>query len=134
MLTAEQVEDFRQSWRPTPEKVDLAVKTAIEIANPSRIFIFGSWARRETTIDSDLDLAVLIPDERKHEIGELRNKILRRFSDIPMSIDLVIASEGYAAEFLDSINSIYFKILRNGELVYDDGTHSTSESASYQSC
>lgn len=131
MLTAEQVEDFRQSWRPTPEKVDLAVKTAIEIANPSRIFIFGSWARRETTIDSDLDLAVLIPDERKHEIGELRNKILRRFSDIPMSIDLVIASEGYAAEFLDSINSIYFKILRNGELVYDDGTHSTSASASY---
>jgi predicted nucleotidyltransferase len=131
MLTADKVEEFRRSWRPTPEKVDLAVKTAIEIATPSRVFIFGSWARGEATIDSDLDLAVLMPDERKSEIGELRNKILRRFSEIPMSIDLVIASEGYAAEFLDSINSIYYKILRKGELVYDDGTHSTNASASH---
>jgi predicted nucleotidyltransferase len=133
MLTAEQVEDFRKSWRPTPEKVDLAVKTAIEIAHPSRVFIFGSWARGDTTVDSDLDLAVLMPDERKNEIGELRSKILRRFSDISMSIDLVIASEGYAAGFLDSINSIYYKILSNGEMVYDDGTHSISASASHKS-
>jgi predicted nucleotidyltransferase len=119
MLTAEKVEEFRESWRPTPEKVDLAVKTAVEIASPSRVFIFGSWARGEATIDSDLDLAVLVPDGRRDEIGELRKMILRAFGDIRMSIDLVLASEGYAAEFLDSINSIYYKILRKGELVYD---------------
>lgn len=71
MLTAENLEDFRQSWRPTPEKVDLAVKTAIEVANPSRVFVFGSWARGEATADSDLDLAVLVPNERKNEIPEL---------------------------------------------------------------
>jgi len=120
MLTAEKLEDFRQSWRPTPEKVDLAVKTAIEIARPSRVFIFGSWARGEASIDSDLDLAVFVPDERTNEIGEMRKAILRAFGNIRMSIDLVFASEGYAAEFLDSINSIYYKILRTGKLVYDD--------------
>jgi predicted nucleotidyltransferase len=119
MLTAEEIETFRESWRPTPEKVDLAVRTAVQIARPSRVFIFGSWARREATIDSDLDLAVLVPDERSNEIGELRKRILRAFGDIRMSIDLVLASEGLASEFLDSINSIYFKILRKGELVYD---------------
>jgi predicted nucleotidyltransferase len=119
MLTAEKVVEFRESWRPTPEKVDLAVKTAVEIAKPSRVFIFGSWARGEANIDSDLDLAVLVPDERRNEIGELRKAILRAFGDIRMSIDLVLASERYAAEFLDSINSIYYKILRKGELVYD---------------
>jgi predicted nucleotidyltransferase len=105
MLTAEKVVEFRESWRPTPEKVDLAVKTAVEIAKPSRVFIFGSWARGEANIDSDLDLAVLVPDERRNEIGELRKAILRAFGSIPMSID--------------SINSIYYKILRKGELVYD---------------
>ena len=36
-----------------------------------------------------------------------------------MSIDLIFASEGYASEFLSSVNSIYYKILRQGEVAYD---------------
>lgn len=121
MLTAVNLEDFRQSWRPTPEKVDIAVKTAIEVANPSRVFIFGSWARGEATENSDLDLAVFFPDSRKAELGELRRKISRGLDSIPMSIDLIVASEGHAAEFLGSVNSIYYKIVNRGKLVYDSG-------------
>jgi predicted nucleotidyltransferase len=121
MLTAEKLEEFRQSWRPTPEKVDLAVKTAIEVARPSRVFIFGSWARGDATDSSDLDLAVLFPDYRKAELGELRKEISRAIKDIRMSIDLIVASEGYAAEFVSSVNSVYYKILHQGKLVYDSG-------------
>jgi predicted nucleotidyltransferase len=121
MLTAEKLEEFRQSWRPTPEKVDLAVKTAIEVARPSRVFIFGSWARGEATDSSDLDLAVFFPDDRKAELGELRRKIARAIKDIRMGVDLVVASEGYAAEFISSVNSVYYKILHQGKLVYDSG-------------
>jgi predicted nucleotidyltransferase len=119
MQTAEKLDDLRQSWRPTPEKVDLAVKTAIEVAHPSRVFIFGSWANGEATDRSDLDLAVFLPDDRKAELGELRRRIRRELSGIRMSIDLIVASEGYAAEFLSSVNSIYYKIVRRGRLVYD---------------
>jgi predicted nucleotidyltransferase len=121
MLTAEKLEDFRQSWRPTPEKVELAVKTAIEVAHPSRVFIFGSWARGEATDSSDLDLAVFFSDDRKAELGELRNEISNAIKGIRMSVDLVVASESYAAEFLNSVNSIYYKILHKGRLVYDSG-------------
>jgi predicted nucleotidyltransferase len=121
LLTAEKLEEFRQSWRPTPEKVELAVKTAIEVARPSRVFIFGSWARGEATDSSDLDLAVFFPDDRKAELGELRKEISRAIKDIRMGIDLVVASEGYAAEFLSSVNSVYYKILHQGKLVYDSG-------------
>ncbi len=121
MLTDEKLEDFRQSWRPTPEKVDLAVKTAIEVAHPSRVFIFGSWARGEVNDSNDLDLAVLFPDDRNAELGELRKELSCRLKDIRMSIDLIVASEGYAAEFLSSVNSVYYKILHQGKLVYDSG-------------
>ena len=121
MQTAEKIEEFRQSWRPTPEKIDLAVKTAIDVAHPSRVFIFGSWARGEATDSSDLDLAVFFPDDRKAELGELRKEISRAIKDIRMSIDLVVASEGYAAEFISSVNSVYYKILHQGKLVYDSG-------------
>jgi predicted nucleotidyltransferase len=119
MLTAEKLEDFRQSWRPTPEKVDLAVKTAIEVARPSRVFIFGSWARGEATADSDLDLAVLVPDERKSEIPDLRRQISRQLEPMRMSIDLILVTEEYFAKFRSSINSIYYKIANQGKLVHE---------------
>jgi predicted nucleotidyltransferase len=119
MLTAEKLEDFRQSWRPTPEKVDLAVKTAIEIARPSRVFVFGSWARGEATDLSDLDLAILIPEERMGEIPELRRQINQRLGLIKMSIDLILVTEEYFAKFRSSINSIYYKIANQGKLIYE---------------
>jgi predicted nucleotidyltransferase len=119
MLTAEKVEEFRQSWRPTPEKVDLAVKTAIEVAHPSRVFLFGSWARGEATVDSDLDLAVIVPDERMNEIPELRRQISRQLEPMRMSVDLILVTEEYFAKFHSSINSIYYKIANQGKLVYE---------------
>ncbi len=121
MLTAEKVRAVLEELAPTKEKVDLAVKTAIEIARPSRVFIFGSWARGEAKWDSDLDLAVFLPDDRKTELGELRRDIRRHLDSIPMSIDLIVASEGYVAEFLSSVNSVYYKIVQSGKLVYDSG-------------
>jgi predicted nucleotidyltransferase len=119
MLTAEQQEEFRQSWRPTREKVDLAVQTAIEIARPSRVFVFGSWARGEATDLSDLDLAVLIPEERTSEIPELRRQISQRLGPIRMSVDLILVTEEYFAKFRSSINSIYYKIANQGKLIYE---------------
>jgi predicted nucleotidyltransferase len=111
--------DTRQSWRPTPEKVDLAVKKAVEVAHPSRVFIFGSWARGEANDSSDLDLAIFLDDDRKFEIGDLRKKIRTGLGDLKMSIDLIIATEGYVKEFLSSINSVYYQIVNEGKLVYD---------------
>jgi predicted nucleotidyltransferase len=119
MATIQQVDTFRNSWRPTQEKVDLAVKKVVEIAKPSRVFLFGSWPRGEATVDSDLDLAILVSDDRKSEIGEMHSKIRDGLRGIPMSIDLIIASEGHVAEFLSSVNSVYYKIVHRGKLVYD---------------
>jgi predicted nucleotidyltransferase len=120
MLTADKVRAALEELAPTQEKVDLAVKTAIEVAQPSRVILFGSWPRGEAKWDSDLDMAVFFPDDRKAELGQLRSAISRAIKDIRMSIDLVVASEGYAAEFISSVNSVYYKILHQGKVVYDN--------------
>ena len=119
MATAHQIEAFRQSWSPTQEKVDLAVKAAIETAHPSRVFVFGSWARGEATQESDLDLAILLPEQRRGEIPQLQRQIRQKLEGIRMSIDLVLVTEDYFALFLRSINSIYYKIAHEGKLVYE---------------
>jgi hypothetical protein len=58
-----------EALAPTQEKVDLAVKVAIEVARPSRVILFGSWARGEAKWDSDLDLAVLMPNSAEAELA-----------------------------------------------------------------
>jgi predicted nucleotidyltransferase len=119
MQSAEQLEEFRQSWRPTAEKVDFAIRTAIEIAHPSRVYVFGSWARGETRPESDLDLAILVPEQRRSEIPELRRQIGRKLETVRMSVDLVLVTEDYFSQFRSSINSLYYKIANQGKLVYE---------------
>ncbi len=119
MPTAEKLDELRMSWRPTPEKVDGVVRTAIEVVRPSRVFIFGSWARGEAATARDLDLAVLVPDERSDEIGELRRRLDSKLEVVRMSVDLILVSEGYFAQFGASINSVYYKIANQGKLVYE---------------
>ena len=119
VLTAEKVRAALETLSPTQEKVDLAVKTAVEIAQPSRVILFGSWARGEAQWDSDLDLAVLMPDAFLDRLGEIHRRIRTKLHEIPMTIDLVVTTEGTASQFLDSVNSIYHRILTQGRIVYE---------------
>jgi predicted nucleotidyltransferase len=118
VATTQQLESIREEWAPTREKVDRAVKAAIEIANPSRVFLFGSWPRGEATPQSDLDLAVFVDDDRSGEIAAIRRKIGESLHGISMDIDLIIAPESLVAEFMSSVNSVYYKIVHGGKLVY----------------
>ena len=119
MTAAEQVRAALEELRPTQEKVDLAVKTAVEVAQPSRVILFGSWPRGEAKWDSDLDMAVLMPDSAEQELGSLRRSLRRKLDELPMSIDLVMATEEFATRFRGEINSIYYRILRDGQVAYE---------------
>lgn len=120
MLTSAQVRAILETLTPTQEKVDLAVKLAVEVAQPSRVILFGSWARGEAQWDSDLDLAVLLPDGSEPKIGEIRRSLRRKLDEIPMTIDLVLTTEGGCADrFRNSINSIYYRILTEGHVAYE---------------
>ena len=94
MLTAEQVEAVLRRYTPTQEKVDLAVRAAIEVANPSRVILFGSWARGEAKWDSDLDMAILMPDSSEPLLDQVRRELRRKLEQVPMTIDLVMMTEG----------------------------------------
>ncbi|MGA3372255.1 MAG: nucleotidyltransferase domain-containing protein [Terracidiphilus sp.] len=119
MLTAEKVREALEALSPTQEKVDLAVKTAVEIAQPSRVIVFGSWARGEAQWDSDLDLAVLMPDSAEPRISEIRRALRRRLDTLPLSVDLVMTTEEFASRFRNEVNSIYYRILRDGQVAYE---------------
>src|ERR1035438_8927747 len=126
MQIAEKVRTALEALSPTQEKVDLAVKTAVEIAQPSRVILFGSWARGDAKWDSDLDMAVLMPDTAEERLGEIHRSIRSKLEEIPMTIDLVVTTEGTAGQFHGSINSIYHRILTQGQVAYEHDTAHTS--------
>jgi predicted nucleotidyltransferase len=119
MLIAEKVRAALEELAPTQEKVDRAVQLAIETAQPSRVILFGSWARGEAKWDSDLDMAVLMPDSAERDLGDIRRALRRRLGEVSMSIDLVMATEEFANCFGSEINSIYYRILRDGRVAYE---------------
>jgi hypothetical protein len=49
-----------------------------------------------------------------------------------MSIDLVMATEGFANRFRSEINSIYYRILQDGQVAYEHRPHHTSTGSSDQ--
>jgi predicted nucleotidyltransferase len=116
---AQKVRAALEALAPTQEKVDLAVKAAIEVASPSRVILFGSWARGEAKWDSDLDLAVLLPNSAESELPNLHRSLRGKLREIPMSIDLVMFTEGLAQQFGQSINSIYYGIFKDGKVAYE---------------
>ena len=132
MLTADKVRAALEALAPTQEKVDLAVRTAVEVAQPSRVILFGSWPRGEAKWDSDLDMAVLMPEEFLSELGEIHRRIRRRLHEIPMTIDLVVTTEGTAESFRGSINSIYHRILTQGQPAYDSKATDASANPAQQ--
>jgi len=92
MTTAEKVRAAFEELAPTQKKVDLAVKTAVEIALPSRVILFGSWPRGEAKWDSDLDMAVLMPDAFLDSLGVVHRSIRSKLEKISMTIDLVVTT------------------------------------------
>ena len=120
MLTAERVRAVLEELSPTQEKVDRAVGLAVELTQPSRVILFGSWPRGEAKWDSDLDLAVLLDDAREPELGAIRRVLRRKLDEIPMSIDLVLTTNSCAEQFRGSINSIYHRILTEGQVAYEE--------------
>ena len=131
MLTAEKVRAALDALAPTKDKVDLAVKTAIEIAQPSRVILFGSWARGDAKWDSDLDLAVFLPDAAEPRMFEIRRALRRKLDTVPMTIDLVMATEGFANRFRNEINSIYHRILLDGQVSYEQQPKHSSRNSSH---
>ena len=110
------VQAKERDWSVTDEKVKEAVRRIIEVADPSRVVLFGSRARGENRSDSDLDLAVIIDAPEEDVRHRLPRQALR---GLRMEISLIVVSQQKYDLHRPWLNSVFHSIDREGIILYD---------------
>ncbi|HXG33907.1 MAG TPA: nucleotidyltransferase domain-containing protein [Bryobacteraceae bacterium] len=104
-------------WAVTAEKIQAAIQRIVELAQPRKIILFGSYVRGETNIHSDVDILVVVPDtvrDRRKESVRLQ----RALRDILMPMDILVVPESEWEAFKDAPGLIYREAWTTGKIVY----------------
>lgn len=105
-------------WVITPEKVQTAIQKIIEVSQPRKLILFGSYVSGETHPNSDLDILIVtredVENPRKESV-----RIRRALKGILMSMDILVVPESKLRELSNLPGLIYREATRNGKVVYE---------------
>jgi len=99
------------------EQIREAVRILAETAHPSKVIVFGSYARGEAQDNSDLDLLVIeraVPNKRE-EMVRLR-KALR---PLRIPVDVLVASEEEVREWGHLPGTVLYWALKEGKALHE---------------
>jgi predicted nucleotidyltransferase len=103
-----------------PATVLTAIERIVAACQPASILAFGSRAKKNARIDSDLDLLVLLRapvSDRRSVCCSLRE----RLADLPLSKDIFVTDPEHFAEHSARINSVYHDAAEDGLYLWRDG-------------
>ena len=101
--------------------LDRIVKVIVDEADPEQIILFGSCARGDATVGSDIDLVVVEAEpfgegrDRRAETARLYRALT--FFDTPT--DLLVYSSDEVEYWRDSLNHVLARALREGYMLYE---------------
>lgn len=105
-------------WEITPQKVETAIKKIIEVSQPKKLILFGSYISGNINKNSDLDFLVITSDDivnpRKESI-----RIRRSLKGICMPIDILVVPESKLDKLAKVPGLIYREALTKGKVVYE---------------
>ena len=107
----------------TIEYSDLvAMSTRIaKLVQPEQIILFGSYARGDARLDSDIDLLVITsetygPHNSRHKAMA---RIWKLIADIPASKDIVLLSDIEVEQWRTAKNHLIARALKEGKILYE---------------
>ena len=99
------------------EIIEEVKKRLVEVYNPQKIYLFGSYAWGCPTEESDLDLLIVVDDsqEKRHKRG--KPGIIALWG-LGISKDLMVYTQEEAAQRANDPSSLIYKILQQGKVIY----------------
>jgi len=102
--------------RPEPEQLAELTRRIVEAVHPLRIILFGSAAREDMNLESDLDIAVVIADGLdRRDTAEI---LYPRLVGLGLAVDLLVVTPGLLEKYRSSRSLIYADIWRDGRELY----------------
>lgn len=102
----------------TPELLKYIVDKIVGEVQPEKIILFGSYARGNFDKDSDLDLFVVLRDDRES------SRVIRRKIDALLwgrwfPVDLIVRKENEIKWNFKARNPFYDDIFKEGKVLYE---------------
>jgi len=104
----------RQTKKNTAQKI---VDIIIQSADPDRIILFGSRARKDNKKQSDYDICVLKQGITHRR--ELAMQIYRDLYGIGVAVDVIVETPETFEKVKDNPFLIYHNIARHGRVLYE---------------
>jgi len=95
---------------------DLA-RRIVERFSPDKIILFGSRARGDAGIDSDIDLLVLFP-----EVADPNKRAAELYASLagfPRPMDIVVSTTSRFERYRNVVNTVYWPASREGKVLYE---------------
>ncbi|MCX6616151.1 MAG: nucleotidyltransferase domain-containing protein [Acidobacteria bacterium] len=98
-------------------KLEEIVRRIVEVADPDRIILFGSRARGDVRMQSDVDLLVVKDSSLSHykRVGPLYVSLF----GIDVPIDILWYTPTEVAQWAGAINHVIARALREGRVLYE---------------
>ena len=104
--------------RQLPQEIFAMAESLVEAFHPERIYLFGSFARGDTTPDSDYDFMVVVPDSAlpQYRRSQQAQRVLAQFK---MAKDVLVWTRDEFYGDVHLVASLPATILREGIVLYD---------------
>ena len=99
------------------EVIEEVKKRLIEVYDPLKIYLFGSYAWGYPTEESDLDFLIVVDDsqEKRHKRGKPGYEVLW---DLDISKDIMVYTKEEFDSHLAEQSSLVYKIAHKGKILY----------------
>ena len=101
----------------TEEKLQEIVRRIVEVADPVKIVLFGSAARREMNRHSDADFLVIVEPPVNHH--RLTGDIYRKMTGIGMPMDILVFTTEEIDKHRNKPYYVIYPALNEGKVVYE---------------
>ncbi|MBI4357150.1 MAG: nucleotidyltransferase domain-containing protein [Gammaproteobacteria bacterium] len=99
-------------------QIKQAIRQIVSVAKPDKIILFGSYARRKATQDSDLDLLVIKRGVSKKK-GQAMVLYRHAVGSIGIGVDILVTSPKEVKEKSKWCSSPIYWAVREGKVLYD---------------
>lgn len=115
MISSSPIRVLQTAWHATLIEGLTGIIDQIKRYNPDRIILFGSMATGKITTQSDLDLLVIMPSDRR---GKEWMRIIGDELERPVPVDLLVFTSEELEEYLPK-STFLREIIGKGKVIYD---------------